>query len=279
MKSKHNIKEYTMAWGATDVPFGENAGKAFFLTDQYDRASQLLQQTAALRSVMLLSGPNGIGKSQLLSYWSKSLDPKRFAPVVITQATLNASGMLSTLLSKLGREPSNRRSNNLEALEQVLHNFGTVIPVLILDEAQLYAPDVLEEVRLTLGLNLPDAPTFALILCGDDYILATMRYQSRRALYTRISVSYQLKPLDRQEAGEYLLNRMKAAGIDRDPFDPAASDILIAAADGIPRAINLIGRMAWLEASRAGKTSISADHVADAINLIPSAHDKIATQV
>ena len=278
MKDNHNLKDYTMAWGAKDIPFAENAGKNFFLTDQYERATQLLQQTASLRSVMLLSGPNGIGKSQLLTRWSRSLDPKRFVPVVMTQSTLNANGMLATVLTKLGSSPSNRKSINLAVMEDALHNLGSVIPVLILDEAQLYTQSVLEEIRLTLGLNLSDAPSFALILCGDNYILAGMRYQSRKPLYTRISASYQLQPMTSQQAREYLLNRLQTAGIDRDPFDPAAVDILLSAADGIPRAINLIGRMAWLEASRDGKTSITADHVASAIKLIPSAHDKIATQ-
>jgi len=278
MDKNQTLKEYTMAWGAKDVPFAENAGKNFFLTDQYERATQLLQQTAALRSVMLLSGPNGIGKSRILTRWSRSLDPKRFVPVVTTQSTLNGNGMLATVLTKLGSEPSNRKSTNLAMLEEALRNLGALIPVLVLDEAQLYTQSVLEEVRLTLGLNLADAPSFALILCGDDYMLTSMRLKARQPLYSRISASYQLKPMTAQQAREFLINRLKVAGIDRDPFDPAAVDILLAAACGIPRAINLIGRMAWLEASRHGKTNITADHVASAIELIPSAHDKIATQ-
>lgn len=46
---------------------------------------------------MLLSGPNGVGKSALVGRWMRSLEERVFAPVALTQATLSGSGILGSL--------------------------------------------------------------------------------------------------------------------------------------------------------------------------------------
>jgi len=48
-------------WGARAVPFTESLGSTPFLTPVWEQALRLLQQTAALRSLMLLVGDNGAG--------------------------------------------------------------------------------------------------------------------------------------------------------------------------------------------------------------------------
>jgi hypothetical protein len=42
--------------------------------------------------------------------------------------------------------------------------------MLLLDEAQNYAVSATEDLRMLLGLNLPEQPAFALILVGDAYL-------------------------------------------------------------------------------------------------------------
>ena len=78
-------------WGARAVPFSDQPGETPFLTPAWQGALELLGQTAALRSVMLLSGDNGVGKSALAAHWLSGLEPKAYLPLAITQATLSAS--------------------------------------------------------------------------------------------------------------------------------------------------------------------------------------------
>jgi hypothetical protein len=68
MKNAPNLELGLLArqWGATTVPFGELAADGWLDTPEGKRAQSLLQQTASLRSVMLLAGPNGVGKSALV---------------------------------------------------------------------------------------------------------------------------------------------------------------------------------------------------------------------
>ena len=145
-----------------------------------ERATALLNQSVALRSVMLLSGENGVGKSALAGRWLRSLEPKVYFPVCITQASLTGIGLLALFLQKLGKAPKHQRSASLKLLEEAFGELGRLIPILLLDEAQNYAISALEEVRMLLGLNLPEQPAFALILVGDPYLLSTLRLRSQR---------------------------------------------------------------------------------------------------
>jgi len=276
MNTDPQLAAYLNHWGARAVPFSNAADEKLFLTPCFEQALGLLQQTAALRSVMTLSGANGVGKSALVAHWIEHLEPKLFRPVVITQATLSGAGLLSALLAKLGQTPQNRRHTNLALLEEIIRQLDRIIPVLVLDEAQLYRPGALDEIRLLLGLNLPRRPVFALILIGDTYFLDALRLQSQRALYSRIAAAFNLEPLDRSQVADYIAHALCQVGIDRPCVEPAAFDLIAAASDGLPRTINLLARMAWIEAARCKASSITPGHIQPVLRLVPSAHDKIA---
>lgn len=270
------LNEYMHQWGARSVPFQDQRNQPLFETEQLTQGIDLLQQSAALRSVMLLSGDNGVGKSALVAHWVKTLEPKAFRPLTITQASLSASGVLCTLLAKLGQSPGMQRAQNLARMEDAVSRLGSVVPVIILDEAQNYTASAMEEIRLLLGLNLPPQPVFCLILIGDNYLLDTLRLQSRRALYTRIAVSYQLQALQAAQVEAYLAHGLKLAGLERPCFDTPAIDMIATASDGVPRTINLLARMAWIEASRLDQRNITPQHVQAALRLVPVAREKIS---
>ena len=271
-----NLNDYMHAWGARSVPFQDEEKQQLFETGHTRQAVERLQQSAALRSVMLLSGDNGVGKSALVAGWARTLHPKAYRPLIITQASLSASGVLCTLLAKLGQVPGYQRAANLSRMEDAITHLGSVIPVIILDEAQNYTASAMEEVRLLLGLNLPSQPVFCLIMIGDNYLLDSLRLQSRRAIYTRIAVSHQIQPLESAQVEAYLTHRLKQAGLDRPCFEATAIEMIASASDGVPRTINLISRTAWIEASREQQNNITTKHVAQALRLVPVASDKVA---
>jgi type II secretory pathway predicted ATPase ExeA len=262
-------------WGARSVPFVEGPGPNPFLGPAWEQALRLLNQTAALRSLMLLSGDNGAGKSALVSYWLERLEPKVYLPLVITHGTLSASGLLAVLLRKLGQPSSFFRSRNLARLEDALKDLGRIIPALVLDEAQLYPPGALEEMRLLLGLNLPRQPTFALVLVGDLYLQDTLRLQQHKALYSRISAHCQLPLLERTQIEPYLAHGFRQVGLERPCLSPAALDLLASASNGNPRQLNLLARAAWIAAAQSAANTIGPEHVQSALNLVPAAQDKI----
>jgi type II secretory pathway predicted ATPase ExeA len=262
-------------WGARAVPFSDQASEAPFVWPGWEQAWRLLNQTAALRSLMLLTGDNGVGKSALAGHWLAGLEPKAYLPLVITQATLSPSGVLAVLARKLGQPASSVRSRTLHRLEEAFKELGRLTPVLVLDEAQLYPPGALEEVRLLLGLNLARQPVFALLLIGDNYLHDTLRLQQHRALYSRISVQYQLPALERGQIEAYLAHGLRQVGLERPCFQPSALELLAGASSGLPRLLNLLARAAWLAAAQASLNTVGPEQVQAALELVPAARDRL----
>lgn len=272
-RRKDTLGESLQRWGAKAVPFSDVAG--LFMTPAIDEAMERMDEIAALRSTLVLHGDNGVGKSLIVRHWLSTLEPKRFRAVVITHATLPGTGIMAGLLQKLGCTVAHQRSRNLAILEEAIVRMERQIPVVVLDEAQLYTADALEEVRLLLGLSLPAQPLFALILIGDNYLLDSLRLQNRKALYSRIACTVEVTALRGEEVPAYLTHQFAAVGIDRICFDEAALQLLLAAADGVPRMLNLVARGAWLLAAAAHCNVIGPDHVRAAIRRVPGARDKL----
>lgn len=262
-------------WGARCVPFNDEAGTACFEWEPWSQTLDMLNRTAALRSLMLLVGDNGVGKSTLASHWLAQLEPKAYTPLALTHSTLSGNGVLSALLQKMGGSASFSRCRNLALLEKAFQELRGNTPVVALDECQLYPQAALEEIRLLLGLNLTRQPMFALVLMGDLYLRDTLRLQHHKALYTRIGAIRTLPPLDRSQVEPFLKHQLSQVGIDRPAFSQAALDLLANASGGIPRQLNLLARCAWLAAAQLKSNLIEASHLHLALDQVPSASDRI----
>jgi len=270
------LQEMLRAWGLRHAPFApdEKVGDLFAASTNRE-ALALLETTAALRGIMLLTGAPGTGKSTLIKTWMAGLEPKRHLPLLITQSSLSATGVLEILLSKLGEQPRFRRSTNLLLLEKHLAELDPLTLVLVLDDAQNYPGPALEEIRMLLGLGGRQRSAFALILLGDQYLLGSLKLSVQRALFSRISAAAVLAPLPREEIAAYLNWHVSRAGLDRDVFLPASIDLLAEASDGNPRILNLLAQAAWLAAARSATQSIQPEHIHTALRQVPAANAKI----
>jgi MSHA biogenesis protein MshM len=269
MKNETDLPHLARQWGANAVPFSQLSSKDWLETPPVQKALSHLGQIAALRSVLLLCGPNGVGKSALAGRWMRSLDERLFHPVCLTQATLSGSGVLGSLAVKLGKACSFRRERNLQLIEEALGEMERRILVLILDEAQNYAHSSLEEVRLLLGLNLPEQPAFALVLIGDEYLLSSLKLRNHRALYSRLACHVSLPAWNGSQCAQYLANALVAAGLSAQVLEPAAGELLSSASGGLPRSLNLLARASWINAATQGAQKITPAHVQNALETVP----------
>ena len=273
-----NLDEMLHAWGLLRVPVAADEKSTTTVPARsHQETLPLLETCAALRGVMVLTGPPGAGKSTLVKSWMRTLDPKRHLPLLITQSSLSATGVLEIILSKLGERPRFKRSTNLLVLEKHLADMDPITLLLVLDDAQNYPAPALEEIRMLLGLGARQRAAFGLILLGDDYLLDSLRLSIQRALFSRISAAHKLQPLPREDIAPYLRWQVRRAGLDRDIFSQAATDLLAEGSEGNPRTLNLLAQAAWMAAARLGHQSIEAEHVHVALRQVPVASSKIGS--
>lgn len=198
------LQRLAREWGATDVPFSQSSSNEWLDTPQVQGVRRHLDHAAALKSVLLLCGPNGSGKSALVGRWRRGLDSRLFHSVTLTQATLSGSGVLAALVAQMGQSPSFRREGNLQRLERAFRELEQRLLVIVLDDAQNYSHGALEEIRLLLGLNLPEQPAFALVIIGDEYLLGTLQLRNHRALFSRLAWQLSLSPWSAPQTTQYL---------------------------------------------------------------------------
>src|ERR671937_1806702 len=84
--------------------------------------------------------------------------------------------------------------------------------VFIIDEAQLLAPDQLEELRLLTNAEMDSQSPFALVLVGQPTLARQLRLGVFEALDQRIATRYQLAPMDLNEAAQYLRPHLALVG-------------------------------------------------------------------
>jgi general secretion pathway protein A len=121
--------------------------------------------------------------------------------------------------------------------------------VLIIDEAQNLAPEVLEQIRMLSNLETERGKLLQIILVGQPELRQQLARPDLRQLNQRIAIRYHLQPFNQQETADYIHHRLLVAGSHGGvKFSPRALSCIYHYADGIPRRINLLCDRALLSA-------------------------------
>jgi hypothetical protein len=113
--------------------------------------------------------------------------------------------------------------------------------VIILDEAQNFSVDVLEEVRLLTNFEHNGQKLLQIILVGQPQLESLLQLPQLTQLTQRIGFNCQLLPLNYSETKCYIEKRLAVAGCVQPLFTERAIKHIFAYSKGIPRVINLIG--------------------------------------
>ncbi len=127
---------------------------------------------------------------------------------------------------------------NLHLLHSAAHGKNCV---LVIDEAQNLAPQVLEQIRLLSNLETDSEKLLQIILIGQPELAEKLALHELRQLNQRITARYHLKPLDALETLQYIAYRIHVAGgRKRINFTKRAVTLVYKYAGGVPRMINAI---------------------------------------
>jgi general secretion pathway protein A len=126
--------------------------------------------------------------------------------------------------------------------------------VLIIDEAQNLAPDVLEQLRLLTNLETNERKLLQIVLIGQPELRAMVARPELEQLAQRVIARFHLDALTEPETLRYIEHRLAVAGhIGPPPFDAAALHRIHRLARGVPRRINLLCGRALLGAWAMGQ--------------------------
>lgn len=268
---------YEAFYGFAQSPFTLAPDPRFLYRSEShaDAITRLLDALKRKEGFIVLSGDIGTGKTTICRALLQQLDATTFASLVLNpyltfdellREVLLDFGVVSRDAVRSGRLASASRHELIAALHDFLLS---LIPIqgsglLIIDEAQHLAPEVLEQIRVLSNLETNESKLLQIVLVGQLNLLDTLGETDMRQLDQRISLRAFLKPLTREEVDEYVTHRLSVARGKTVTFDMSAIDTVHAYSGGVPRVINLLCDRALMIGATQRARSISDDIVEDA---------------
>src|SRR5262249_51746425 len=257
---------YEAWYGLAEKPFNLTPDpKYLYLSRRHAEAFAHLEFGQRERGgFILLTGEVGAGKTTLARYFLSRL-PDNTATAVVVYPALTASELLRSILEDL-HVPT--ESTSRKELVDALHAYllearaqGRNV-ILLIDEAQALAPEVLEQVRLISNLETDTEKLIQIVLLGQSELRELLTRRDLRQLAQRVTARYHLDGLSRAETEEYIRHRLSVAGGEgKLRFTLAALNHVHEASGGIPRVINLVCDRGLLAGYVAATRTITAEMI------------------
>jgi type II secretory pathway predicted ATPase ExeA len=269
---------YEAYYGFAEKPFSLTPDpKYLYRSESHANAFELLQYAVGRREgFVVVTGDIGTGKTTLCRALLEEIDRTTYTALVLNPF-LSEDDLLKRILQDFGvvsREhikAGGLAGASKQELIETLYDFLLgLIPlkgnaVLIIDEAQNLPLPVLEQIRILSNLETDKEKLLQIILVGQLNLGALLRSADLRQLDQRVSIRYQLEPLDRETVGHYIAHRLTIAGGSAAvTFAPKAIDAVHRLSGGLPRLINLICDRALLAGFSAREHRITPDMIAQA---------------
>jgi len=245
-------------------PFEITPDPAFlFPTRRHNEALAALYYGIGQRKgFVVLTGEVGTGKTLLVRCLLEHLKNNDIAYAYVFDPCLSPLEFLQFITGDFGLPSTGKNKSD------ILHSLGTYLierhqrklaTVLVVDEAHLLSPDVLEEIRLLTNLETSQAKLLQIVLAGQPELDQKLDSFALRQLKQRIALRSRLDPLDSNETRGYVRRRMELAGANSHAATLFPAETLAkvySCSRGIPRLINTLCENALITAY-----ADKADHV------------------
>jgi len=265
---------YAAYFGLKQEPFSIAPDpRLLFMSEQHREAlAHLLYGVQGGGGFVLLTGEIGTGKTTVCRSFLEQVPP-HVNLAYIFNPKLTVLELLETVCHEFGvaaAPPAQRAAtvkDYLDPLNAFLlqsHAAGRN-NVLVIDEAQNLAPEVLEQLRLLTNLETSERKLLQIILIGQPELREMLARPELEQLAQRVIARYHLRALGEAESAQYVRHRLEMCGLQRPlPFDRAALRSIHRATGGVPRRINLLCDRALLGAYANGQGQVTRRIVGEA---------------
>ncbi len=218
--------------------------------------------------ILKVVGEVGSGKTMLCRMLEERL-PESVEIVYLANPNLTPHDILYaiTFELRLDVEHETERLEILHKLQNYLldqHARNRTVLVIV-EEAQSMPIATLEEIRLLSNLETHVHKLMQVLLFGQPELDKNLENRNIRQLKERITHSFNLRPLDREDTVAYIRHRLQAAGCPcPQVFTDGAEKLIAKASQGLTRRINILADKAMLAAYAESATTTrqrSLDHL------------------
>jgi general secretion pathway protein A len=277
-KNPKHQNVYQNFFGFSEKPFDLTPDpKYLYLSPKHKEVlAHLVYGLQENNGFLKIVGEVGTGKTMICRSFLRELRTD-FNIAYIFNPAINELELLQTINSELGLPG---KSKSKKKLIDLLNAFllkerakGHRV-VVIIDEAQDLEPKVMEQLRLLSNLETDTEKLIQIVLIGQPELEKVLAKDGLRQLRQRITIQWELLPLNLEETRGYIQHRLNVAlGKGKVRFSRQAVETVYRFSRGIPRMINVICDRTLLIAYTEGTKKIIPKIVKTALkdigNLVP----------
>ncbi|MCI0548243.1 MAG: AAA family ATPase [Candidatus Rokubacteria bacterium] len=245
---------YTSHFGLSEAPFAITPDPRYlYMSERHREAlAHLLYGIGEGGGFVQLTGEVGTGKTTLCRALLERLPP-HVDVALILNPRVTAPELLAAVCDEL-RIPYPAGTTSAKVLVDALYRYlldahaAGRRTVLLIDEAQNLATDVLEQIRLLTNLETAREKLLQIILIGQPELIELLERPELRQVAQRITARYHLLPFSEAATRACVRYRLKVAGQPAPIFTEAALREVHRCSRGVPRLVNVICDRALLGA-------------------------------
>ena len=235
---------YLEHYGLKTKPFQISADPRFlWLGSKHKEALAILKYGIFdNRGFLLLSGDVGTGKTTLIHALIRDIGDDTVVATV-PDPGLTLLDFYRYIARAFGiKKAFETKEQFLEVFERfLLKNEAQKKKVLlIIDESQRLTSELLEEIRLLSNIEKDYTKLLNIFFVGQNEFNDIILKQKNRPLRQRITINYNIDPLEQHEVMEYINFRLNVAGCKDPLFTGDAVREVFTFSEGYPRLINII---------------------------------------
>lgn len=245
---------YLNFFGMRQKPFGATPQLgAYYPTQSQEEATATLRYAVTQgRGIGVLIGDTGLGKTMVCHRLANCLDAQ-FTTGMITNTNMSTvKAFMQAILYDLALpfHGMDEQDLRLSLTDFLLGKFAAGHrTVLIIDEAQNLAPNLLEEIRMLSNLEGENDKLIHIVLSGQPRLGETLRRTEFAPFNQRVGARATLTLLNEMETTGYVRCQLRYAGIDPESvFTSGAYAAIYEATEGVPRVLNQLGEHALIVA-------------------------------
>ena len=258
---------YLHHFGLVEFPFGITPDTSYIYAGSahQEALNTLLIGLASGEGFTKVTGEVGTGKTLLCRRFLSTLGDSHVV-AYIPNPMLESRNLLLAIAEELGLslKGTGLAFHLIKELNQHLLKLATEgkTVVVCIDEAQCMPLQSLESLRLLSNLETEKRKLMQVIIFGQPELDQKLSDPSVRQLKQRITFSYSMPGLHKNEVGQYLAHRLRIAGHPGgNVFTASAAYAIYRYSGGTPRLINIMAHKAMLLAFGEGKPLVKPRHV------------------
>lgn len=266
---------YLAHFGLKEHPFTLTPNtNQYYPIDKHVEIIQSIQFGIARNTgILKVVGDVGTGKTMLCRLLLRKLVGSNDAVAYLNAPQCDPDSLIGLVCAEFGLE-GGTRTQMMQALNTFLleqHAIGRNA-VLIVDEAQALGAEGLETIRLLSNLETERHKLLQIVMFGQSELDELLQRPNLRQINQRIGFSFTTGPLTMDEAVQYMNHRIIASrlpGVEFPIFTEGAVRLIAAAANFVPRVINILADKALLVGYGEGAIQVTEKHAEAAVDDSP----------